>query len=124
MTNARQTLGQRGEAFVADHLRRAGCAVLERNWRRAPLGELDIVARDGADVVFVEVRTRRGPLAEAVEAALVSVGAAKRARLLALAQAYLTEHGLQDVPWRVDVVAVAEERGALALEIIPDALTW
>jgi len=122
--NSRQTLGQRGEAFVAAHLQRAGCAVIERNWRRAPLGELDIVAREGASVVFVEVRTRRGPLTQAVEAALESVGAAKRARLLALAQAYLAEHDLEDAPWRVDLAAVACERGALALEIIPDALTW
>jgi putative endonuclease len=97
---------------------------LARNWRCAPLGELDIVAQGDDCLVFVEVRTRRGPLADAVQAALESVRTVKQRRLLELAQAYLAEHELEGQPWRVDVAAVAAQQGTLALEVIHDALEW
>lgn len=52
-----QTVGARGEQFAAEHLEALGIEVLERNWR-CRAGELDIVARDGEQVVCVEVKTR------------------------------------------------------------------
>ena len=50
-------LGRRGEQLAVDHLEARGMAVLERNWR-CRLGEIDIVARDRGDLVFIEVKTR------------------------------------------------------------------
>jgi len=123
MTNRRQSLGQRAEALVADHLRREGHTILARNWRN-PLGELDIVAERGGEIVFVEVRARSG-LSDAARAlALESVSARKQARLLNLAEAYLEAHDLRAVPWRVDVAAVAFERGQASVEIIQHAVAW
>ena len=123
MNNPAHELGQWGETWVAHHLQRAGYTILARNWRAGPL-ELDIVAREGETVVFVEVRTRRGVLQKALDAALESVGPRKRACVLEAAQAYLLAHALEDVPWRVDVAAVAVQGDRWQVEVIRDALSW
>ncbi|WP_119072243.1 YraN family protein [Aggregatilinea lenta] len=120
----RRRLGQQGEAFVASTLTRAGYTVLDRNWRLTGVGELDIVARQGDEIVFVEVRTRRGPVSTAIALALESIGPRKQARLAQLAEAYLAAHDLNDMAWRVDVAAVGCTSGTFALEIIQHALNW
>lgn len=124
MTDPRHILGQRSEQIAAAHLERAGLAILARNWRHSRFGELDIVAQDGDEIVFVEVRARRGSLRTAIDAALESVTPQKRARLLELAQAYLAEHDLDRARWRVDVIAVAVQGKRYRLEVIRDALAW
>lgn len=53
-----RALGQTGEDLAADFLQRQGMIVIERNFR-CPRGEIDIIARDGDTIVFVEVKTRR-----------------------------------------------------------------
>lgn len=58
MTDTRHQLGRLGERLAAEHLEAQGWEILERNYRRKG-AEIDIVARDGATTVFVEVRTRR-----------------------------------------------------------------
>lgn len=79
----------RAEDLCADLLRRAGLRVVARNWR-CRLGEIDLVAEEGATLVFAEVRLRRdlnyGGAAE-------SITAAKRARLVAAARLYLAGRG-------------------------------
>lgn len=125
MATPRQNLGQRGEQFVADFLRREGYTILARNWRDSRSGEIDIAARRGSgEIVFVEVRTRRGPLQEAVDWALESVDARKQARLVRLGQAFLAAHDLHDVAWRVDVAALGYQNGQFLMEIIRDAAAW
>jgi putative endonuclease len=56
--HARRALGLRGESLAAEHLRARGCVVLARNVR-TPQGEIDLIARDGEALAFVEVKTRR-----------------------------------------------------------------
>ena len=119
----RRGLGRRGEELAAQALVERGYAIVTRNWR-CPLGELDIVARDGACLVFVEVRTRRGGWRGA---AADSVGPVKQARLAALADAYLqAENVPQGTSWRVDVVAVEMDRRGVvrSLEVFQDAVGW
>ena len=123
MPDPRHSLGQRGEDFVAGSLRHAGYAILARNWRHGTVGELDIVARRDDQIVFVEVRTRRGPLA-AISWALESVDETKRARLSELALAFLAVHDLEHVPWRIDVAAVSIQGSDLAMEVIHHATDW
>lgn len=126
MPDARQTLGQRGESFVTGCLRQAGYTILERNWRTAS-GEIDIIAQqpgDPATLVFVEVRTRQGPLQAAIAAALESVDERKRARLATLVEEYLAAQQWEGTPWRIDVAAVAYERGRFSLEVIHHAVDW
>jgi putative endonuclease len=101
--NYKRQLGQRGEEVAAEHLRQQGYAILARNWR-CPAGEVDIVAREGETLAFVEVRTRRagGRLGTPEE----SVTPRKQARMVEVAQTYLQEAGLDDAAWRLDVVAI------------------
>jgi putative endonuclease len=102
----KQRLGQRGEDIAAAHLREQGYQILARNWR-CPAGELDIVAREGETLAFVEVRTRRGDRYGTPEE---SITPAKQAKLVELAQTYLQENDLSDENWRIDVVALEMDR--------------
>ena len=102
MTNARHTLGRRGEQYAAQYLNAHGYDIRERNWR-CPVGEIDLVTEKGGALIFVEVRTRRGDRLGTPEE---SITPAKRAKLIAAAQTYLDEHGQTDRAWRIDVVAI------------------
>src|ERR1700693_239151 len=88
----RHALGRRGEQLAAAHLRARGYAVVARNVR-ARSGEIDIVARSGATLVFVEVKTRRigasQPTVRAHQLPLAGLGARQRVRLRRLAAAWL-----------------------------------
>lgn len=92
-------LGSRGERMAARYLKRQGLRVLARNVR-AGGGELDLIARDGDTLVFVEVKTRRsGDPAEAVTSD-------KQKTLTRAALAFLRRHRLLDAQCRFDVVAI------------------
>ncbi len=101
-TGARQRLGRWGENVAAVHLEAGGLTIVERNWRRAG-GEIDLVARDGETVVFVEVKTRRGRNFGAPEEALTP---RKAEQLVSLGQQYMADHELDDINWRIDLVCV------------------
>lgn len=110
MSDGRKRLGDFGERVAAHHLEGKGYRILARQWRCAR-GELDLVAAAGEVLVFVEVKTRRGRAFGAPEQ---GVDARKAQKLLELAQHYLFEHDLDDVEWRVDLVAVElDPRGKL-----------
>jgi putative endonuclease len=107
-----RALGQTGEAAAARFLERRGLVILARNLR-SRLGEIDLVARDGPTLVFVEVKARRGGLpGDLPEAA---VDARKRARLARLALSYLAARRLGERSCRFDVVGVSlDEVGGVA----------
>ncbi|MBN1966867.1 MAG: YraN family protein [Anaerolineae bacterium] len=120
MPTPQMTLGQKGESLVTQHLLAQGYTIAARNWR-CPLGELDIVAHDGTEWVFVEVRTRRAP---DTNSAVESVTPAKQARVLAAARAYLDAQGYEEVLWRVDLAVVALTAQGPHIEVIRDATGW
>src|SRR3954451_21338395 len=92
-------LGDRGEREAARFLRRRGLRVLPRGYR-TPQGEVDLIARDGPTLVFVEVKARRkGIPAEAVTPE-------KQRRLTLAALAFLRQNNLLEHPCRFDVVAI------------------
>jgi putative endonuclease len=115
-----QALGRYGETLAARHLSARGYTIQARNWR-CPQGELDLVAHDGTEWVFVEVRTRRAPN---TDTAIESITPAKQARVLAAAEAYLAAHDLEGQPWRLDVVVIALTRQGPTIEVIRDAAEW
>ena len=85
MPDPRANAGAQAERLAASFLETRGLRILERNWRRR-CGELDLVARDGGELVFVEVRLRRrGDFGGAA----ASITAAKRSRMIAAAELYL-----------------------------------
>jgi len=118
--DVRRALGQLGEDMAARHLQQLGYVILERNYRCRE-GEVDIIARDGERLVFVEVRARRGT---AFGTPKESVTARKQARLVMLARNYLQQHNCSDVDWGIDVVALQfTPRGVLRhLEVIRNAV--
>ncbi|MBW6437915.1 YraN family protein [Actinoplanes hulinensis] len=112
MTTQRRAVGAYGERLAARHLQDSGLILLQRNWRCSD-GEVDLILRDGDDLVFCEVKTRRtatfGPPAAAV-------GHRKVRRLRRLAARWLTETGVRGGSVRFDVVEVMPQpRGATRL---------
>jgi putative endonuclease len=99
---AKDALGRRGEAIAARYLVAAGLSIVESNWR-CPQGEIDLVARDGAELVFVEVKTRSSV---AFGHPLEAITAAKLARLRRLAAAWCEAHPGNHDRIRIDAVAV------------------
>jgi putative endonuclease len=97
----KDTLGGRGENRAARFLRERGYKILIRNFR-CPLGEIDIVARDGRTLVFCEVKTRAydDPLPED------QVNDFKQHQITKAAKYYLSRYGVPQPPSRFDVVAV------------------
>ena len=107
--DARRTRGNAAEDAAAACLERAGLRVVARNVR-LPEGEIDLVCRDRDAWVFVEVKARRAGWDDGPAAA---VTAAKRARLVRLAQHYLKWKARPDARCRFDVVAVIMDRGGV-----------
>lgn len=114
----RHRLGRDGEAAAERLLGRAGMRLLARRFR-CRAGEIDLVVRDGAVIVFVEVKTRSGTAWGDPAAA---VDARKRARIARAAQVFLAGYGLEGELCRFDVVEVRREpSGRLAAEHLRDA---
>jgi len=111
--NQRQGVGRRGEELAARHLEQADLTVVERNVR-LPWGEIDLVAREGEELVFVEVKTRIGDESTAPDE---QVNLAKLLRLERLAEAYVERLGDPNVAWRVDVVSVVLARDGRVVRI-------
>ncbi|CAN5809209.1 YraN family protein [soil metagenome] len=108
--------GDRGERAAARYLRRQGLRVLIRGYRTA-LGEIDLIARDGDTLVFVEVKARRrGVPAEAVTLE-------KQRRLTLTALHFLKRNGLLEQRSRFDVVSILwpDERGTPIITHLRDA---
>jgi putative endonuclease len=121
----RQALGRQGEDLAVLYLTQQGYDIITRNWRTRS-GELDIVARDGDWLVFVEVRTRRirgGAAGPALGTPEESVAPRKQLQLVALADAYLFALPW-DGPWRIDVIALElrADRSVARLNHLRDAV--
>jgi putative endonuclease len=117
MTFERISLGKSGEDLACRELEKRGYAIVARRYR-VRSGEIDIVARDGDTLVFIEVKARNshefGSAAEAVTAS-------KQHRLTRLATEYLMRHHLHDHPCRFDVIAIHYDAGTPKIEVIPNA---
>ncbi|MBE7718979.1 YraN family protein [Lacrimispora indolis] len=107
-------VGNEFEDAAAAYLEKNGYVILERNYRDR-LGEIDIIAKNGIELVFVEVKYRRtlekGDPAEAVHLL-------KQRKIRNAAKGYLYRHRLgEDIPCRFDVVAILGEE----IRLIKDA---
>jgi putative endonuclease len=113
----RQSLGRRGEDLACEELKRRGYAIVDRRFRTR-CGELDIVARDGGVLVFVEVKARSG---SSFGSPFESVTWQKRQRLSAMAESYLCLKRLSGEACRFDVVSVLERGGRHTVELVRGA---
>jgi putative endonuclease len=123
MSVARQRTGRIGEGLACERLLRAGCRLIARNCRTRA-GELDIVALDGAALVFVEVKTMRTGTHTGPERPILAVGPQKQRQVRRLARAWLAEN--RPPPHsaiRFDVVGVLLDPAGspVAIEHVRDA---
>jgi putative endonuclease len=115
--SASKQVGRRGEARAARFLRKQGYRILTRGFRTR-YGEVDIIAREGPVLCFIEVKTRTQPeFGSPAEA----VTPAKTRRLAQSAQLYLAKQKLGEVPVRFDVVAVVESAAGVECELFRGA---
>ncbi len=112
-------LGAQGEDLAARFIQREGYAILERNVRLGR-GEIDLVARDGDTIVFVEVKTLRK--ASEVFRPEDNVTHDKQRHLIAAAQRYMAKHRDPSAYYRFDVVSVVlPEKGKPEITLFRDA---
>lgn len=105
---AKDDLGRHGEDLAAQFIVEAGYTVIDRNWR-CPRGEIDLVARDGNDTVFIEVKTRSST---AFGHPFEAITAQKVARLKRLAKAWCEAHPYRRGVVRIDAVSVIASAGS------------
>jgi len=117
MTQQRVALGKTGEDLAVAELERRGYAIVARRWRNRA-GEIDIIARDGETLVFVEVKAREDhDFGDAAE----SVTMRKRRTIVRLAKAYVVEQRWIDRPCRFDVVTIHRDGGRSVVTVYPNA---
>ena len=117
MSRSRVGLGKTGEDLACAELQRRGYAIIARRYRRWG-GELDIIARDGSTLVFVEVKARES---HEFGAAAEAVTALKRRRMAQIAVDFVARHRLDGCACRFDVVTVHLDDERIAIEVFPNA---
>lgn len=111
-------LGSRGEALAADYLEQDGWTILDRN-HRSGRKEIDLVARRGEVVAFVEVKTRRG---SAFGHPFEAITPRKQQGIQEVAAAWIDRNGVPGEDYRFDAVAVYFGAGSRpAIEHLEDA---
>jgi putative endonuclease len=103
----KDALGQRGENLAAKELQKLGYRLYIRNFK-CHLGEIDIIARDGKTLVFVEVKTR---LSEEDVTPEEQINSVKQHQITKAAKYYLSRYGDPKPPARFDVVAIVWPQG-------------
>lgn len=96
-------MGDYGEKVAIDWLRANNCKILARNFKGRKGGEVDIVASDGEQLLFTEVKTRQKA---AMLRGLAAVNRKKQALIQRGANEWLRRLGTREVPWRFDVIEV------------------
>jgi len=107
-SGARKWTGDYGENVAADWLRSRNAKVLARNFKGRRGGEVDIVAREGRQLLFIEVKTRRK---DAKIRGLSAVNRKKRTLITRGANEWLRRLGSRSLPWRFDVIEVEVAEG-------------
>jgi len=117
LTKERLDLGKFGEELAFRKIKRLGYKKIIRNFS-CPLGEVDIIARDGDTLVFMEIKTRKG---RSIDYAKEAVNAKKKRQISKVALAYMKATDCSDVRARFDVVAISLGRGKPEIEVIKNA---
>jgi len=120
MSRHNAELGLRGERIAVGFLKRNGYKILTTNFC-SPLGQIDIVAKDGRALVFIEVKTRSSKEFGMPEEA---VNHKKRRKMVSLAWFYLKKYNLGGLNCRFDVVSVLKESEKdFSINLIKNAFT-
>jgi putative endonuclease len=115
--------GKRGEELAAEYLERLGFQILARNWRSTfTRNEIDIVAKDGDCIVFVEVKSAR---TRQFGEPLSWITPRKQAAIINAARAYMAQLEDPSTDFRFDAIAIAPSRttGQPAIDHVCSAFT-
>ncbi len=109
-------LGEKGEGLAVKFLKKKGYKIIKQNYK-TPIGEVDIIAKEGETLVFIEVKTR-----ESVEYGLPfeAVNSFKRRKIVNVALLYLKRFK-EIPPCRFDVISIYYEKGKPEFELIKEA---
>lgn len=111
-------LGRIGENIIADYITKLGYKVVERNFE-CNQGEIDIIAKDKEELVFIEVKTRTDiSYGEASEA----VTNTKKRHLINSIKYYIYKQKLENQPIRIDVAKVYINKGKVKINYIKQAI--
>lgn len=113
-------IGRRGERIALGFLKKKGYKILEINFR-TPFGEIDVVARKGGFIAFIEIKTR---VTSSLGPPYLSVTRRKERHIIKNALSYLKWRRLLDSCWRVDIVSVKlnHDYGVESIELIENAV--
>ncbi|HXF84201.1 MAG TPA: YraN family protein [Anaerolineales bacterium] len=100
-----QHIGKWGEEIASAYLKQKGCEIIGKNIR-TPYGEIDIIAKQGAITIFVEVKTRTSDKMGLPEDSITS---RKREHMIACAEHYAAEHEIDH--WQIDVISIEGKPG-------------
>ena len=117
MTRERLDLGKLGEDLALKKIKRLGYKCITRNYR-CSLGEVDLIARDGESLVFIEIKTRKG---KSLGYAKEAIDSRKRRQLSKVALAYMKSNNCSDAKSRFDVVAINLSDEEDQIEVIRNA---
>lgn len=117
MTRERLDLGREGEQLALKKLEDLGYECITLNYRCA-LGEVDLIARDGDTLVFVEIKTRRG---KTLGYAKQAVTERKKRQISKVALTYMKANECCEAKSRFDVVAVRIGEGVKEIEVVKNA---
>ncbi len=117
MLSAPQRFGKKAEDLAARHLKRQGYKLITRNYR-TKIGEIDIIAREGGTLVFIEVKARQSTRYGSPKAAVTP---RKQHQIAKVALWYLKETDQLRAKARFDVVAVSRKDGEATIEIVRNA---
>lgn len=117
MTKERLDLGKKGEDIALEIVKRLGYKCLARNYR-CTLGEIDLIAREGECLVFIEIKTRKD---KSTAFAKEAVDSKKRRQISRVALSYMKENDCSEMSARFDVIAINLNQGDMDVEIINNA---
>lgn len=117
MTRERLDLGRLGEELALKKIKRLGYKCVIRNYR-CSLGEVDLIAKDGECLVFIEIKTRKG---KSLGYAKEAIDGRKRRQLSKVALAYMKSNNCCDTKSRFDVVAINLSDEEDQIEVIRNA---
>lgn len=101
MSDYNRRLGQYGENLAAEFLMKRGCQIIDHNFN-TPYGELDLIAKSGDEILFIEVKTRTNITYGYPE---IAVDAKKLAHLQKAIRIYLDQHRL-NINWRLEIISI------------------
>ena len=115
----RHKTGKIGEDIAVSYLEKIGYKILERNFE-CKQGEVDIIALDKEEIVFIEVKTRASALYGMPKEA---VDKTKKKHIYWSAEYYVYTHNLENEPIRIDVIEVYKKKEKFFVNHIKQAIT-